>query len=73
MFDCSTQFSGKSLNQELLTGPHLANPIVGVLTRFKQGEVAFMADIESIYYQVRVPEYQQPFIKFLWWENHNID
>ena len=32
-----------------------------------------MADIESIYYQGRVPEYQQSFIKFLWWENHNIE
>ena len=26
-----------------------------------------------MYYQVRVPEYQQSFIKFLWWENHNIE
>ena len=37
VFDCS---AGKSLNQELLTGPDLINPIVGVLTRFRQGEVA---------------------------------
>ena len=22
---------------------------------------------------MRVPEYQQSFIKFLWWENHNIE
>ena len=59
VFDCSAQFAGKSLNQELLTGPDLINPIAGVLTRFRQDEVAFMADIESMYYQVRVPEYQQ--------------
>ena len=26
-----------------------------------------------MYYQLRVTEYQQSFIKFLWWENHNID
>ena len=32
-----------------------------------------MADIESMYYQVNVPECQQSFIKFLWWENHNIE
>ena len=66
VFDCSAQFAGKSLNQELLTGPDLTNSIIGVLTRFRQGEVAFMADIESMYYQVRVPEYQQTYIKFLW-------
>ena len=73
VFDYSAQFNGKSLNQELLTGPDLTNPIFGVLTRFRQGEVAFMADTVSMYYQVRVPEYQQTFIKFLWWENHNIE
>ena len=32
-----------------------------------------MADIESMYYQLRVTECQQTFIKFLWWENHNIE
>ena len=32
-----------------------------------------MVNMESMYYQVRVPEYQQSFIKFLWWENHNIE
>ena len=59
IFDCSSQFAVKSLNQELLVGPDPStNSIVGVLTRFRQGQVAYMADIESIYYQVRVPEYQ---------------
>ena len=62
-----------SLNQELLTGPDLTNLIVGVLTRFRQAEVTFMADIESMFYQVRVPEYQQSFVKFLWRENRNIE
>ena len=32
-----------------------------------------MVDIESMYYQVRVSEHQQSFIKFLWWDNHNIE
>ena len=73
VFNCSAQFAGRSLNQEMLTGPDLTNPIVGVLTRFRQGEVAFMADKESMYYQLRVPEYQQSFTKFLWWGNHNIE
>ena len=73
VFDYSAQFAGKSLNQELLTDPDLTNPIVGVLTRFRQHGVAFMADIESMYYQASVPEYRQSFIKLLWWENHNIE
>ena len=73
VFDCSAHFAGDSLNQELSTGPDLTNPIVGVLTKFRQGEVAFMADTESMYDQVRVPEYQQTFIKFFWWESRNIE
>ena len=48
VFDCSVQFAGKSLNQELLTGPDLTNLIFVALTRLRQSEVAFMADIESM-------------------------
>ena len=73
VFDCSAQFNGRSLNKELLTGPDLTNPLMGILTRFRHGRIAFMADIESMYYQVMVPEDQLSFIKFLWWEDHNID
>ena len=54
VFDCSAQFTGKSLNQQLLLGPDLNNPVVGKVTRFRQGEVAFMADIEFMYYKARV-------------------
>ena len=64
MFDCKFKFAGKSLNKELLAGLDLTNPIVGLLTRFRQGEVAFRAN--QVYYQVRVPEYQQTLIKFSW-------
>ena len=32
-----------------------------------------MADVEPMYYQVRVPENQQTYLKFLWWENHDVE
>ena len=32
-----------------------------------------MTDVEAMYHQVQVPEDQQSFLKFLWWENHDID
>ena len=41
-----------SFNQELMSGPDLTNQIVGILLRFREGRVAFMADIEAIFYQV---------------------
>ena len=36
-----------------------------MITRFRQNSIAFMADIEAMYYQVMVSEHQQTFIKFV--------
>ena len=73
MFDFSAEFQGNCINKELLSGPDLTNQIIGVLARFREEQIAFMADVEAMYYQVQVPEYQQSFLKFLWWENHYIE
>ena len=32
VFNCSAKFQGRSINKELLSGPDLANQIIGVLT-----------------------------------------
>ena len=61
VFVCSAEFAGTSLNDQLLQGPGLRNSLVGVLTHFKQEPVAFMADIEAMFYQVFVPEEQRVF------------
>jgi len=58
VFDCSASFQGTSLNDHLLQGPDLTNSLVGVLSRFREHSVVFMGDIESMFYQVRVPEAQ---------------
>jgi transposase InsO family protein len=67
VFDCSAKFSDVALNDCLLQGPDLTNSLVGVLTRFRLGSVAFMADIESMFHQVRVPPHQRSLLRFLWW------
>ena len=59
------------MNKELISGPDLANQIVRVLTRFREDEIVFMADIEKMFYQVQVPVEQQKFLRFLWWEDNN--
>ena len=46
--------------------------LLGVLLRFRIGNIPYMADIESMFYQVLVPPEQQTFLKFLWWPNGNI-
>ena len=49
-FESSAQYMGISLNSVLLQGPDRNNCLCGILSRFKEGEVAFMADIESMFH-----------------------
>ena len=67
VFDCSARFAGTSLNSHLLQGPDLINNLVGVLLRFRQDKFAVMADLESMFHQVRVPTEDQDLLRFLWW------
>ena len=73
VFDCSFRCQGISLNDVLLQGPDLTNFLVGVLTRFRENPVSFMADIEAMFFQVKVPICQQDFLRFLWWPNGNLN
>ena len=59
------------MNKQLIPGPGLTNQIVGVLIRFKEEQVAFMGDIEAMFYQVQIPICQQNMLQFLWWESSN--
>lgn len=69
VFDCSASYQGHSLNDHLLQGPDLTNQLVGVLLRFRMYNVPVMADIEAMFHQVRVPEDQHSFLRFLWWKD----
>lgn len=73
VFDCNASYQGFSLNSQLLQGPNLTNTLIGVLTRFREEPIAMMADIESMFYQVRVPREDADFLRFLWWPNGNLD
>ncbi|XP_028405254.1 uncharacterized protein LOC114527759 [Dendronephthya gigantea] len=73
VFDCSFQFQGTSINDQLLPGPNLTNTLIGVLIRFGQDPIAFMADIEAMFYQVQVPLSQRDFLRFLWWPNGDLN
>ena len=73
VFDCSVEFAGESLNRHLLQGPDLTNNLVGVLCRFRQDPVAFMCDIEGMFHQVNVNPEHRNLLRFLWWENGNLD
>ena len=73
VFDCSARHQGKSLNDYLLQGPDMLNSLVGILCRFRLHEVAFCCDIEKMFHQFHVNEEYRDFLRFLWWENGNMD
>ncbi|XP_057302738.1 uncharacterized protein LOC130636904 [Hydractinia symbiolongicarpus] len=73
VFNCSATYGGVSLNSLLLKGPDLANQIVGVFTRFREEQVAVAGDIESMFYQVKVPDNQRDMLRFVWWPEGNLD
>ena len=73
VFDCSVKYRGTSLNDQLLQGPDLTNSLVGVLTRFRQEPVAFMSDIEAMFYQVRVQPSDCNYLRFLWWPDGDLE
>lgn len=72
VFDCSLKFQNVSLNDKLFQGPDLTNNLIGVLLRFREEKVAFSADIEKMFYQVKVPEADRDFLRFLWFPNDDL-
>ncbi|XP_030585762.1 uncharacterized protein LOC115780619 [Archocentrus centrarchus] len=73
VFDCSARSQGTSLNDHLLTGPELTNSLVGVLCRFRKGKIAIMCDIERMFHQFHVKTEDQDYLRFLWWENGDLE
>ena len=72
VFDCSSEYRGRSINKELLGGPNLTNQIVGTLIKFRQDKVAFVTDIEKMFSQVYVSNEHGDLLRFLWWQDGDI-
>ena len=73
VFNCSTNHGATSLDHNLLSGPDLTNQLIGILLRFRTEEVAFMGDIEAIFYQVKVLVSQRSCLSYLWWNNNDLN
>ena len=68
VFDASAKHRGKCLNDALLAGPVLQNELPQVLTKFRQGDVAFGADIEAMFSRIRLQKQDARYHRFLWKE-----
>ena len=73
VFDAASLHDGVSLNNQLLQGPDLTNNLLGILLRFRQYPIALVADIEGMFNQVKVPPEDSDALRFLWWEDSDLD
>ena len=73
VFVCSSTVNGVSLNKSLLQGPDLTNKLVGVLSRFRENPIAVTGDIEKMFYQVKINKSHKKFVRFIWWEEGDVD
>ena len=66
VFDAASKVNNKGLNSNLSTGPDLMNSLLGVLLRFRKHKIAVVADIEKMFYQVRLKAKDTDSLRFLW-------
>ena len=48
------------------------NGMVGMLLRFRKEDIAFMADIQSMFCQFYMDEGSHDLLRFLWWEDGDV-
>ncbi|XP_063959312.1 uncharacterized protein LOC135154982 [Lytechinus pictus] len=66
VFNSSSVYAGKCLNDFWMKGPDLLNNLFGVILRFRERSVAVCADISKMYHRVLIPESDQHVHRFLW-------
>lgn len=66
VWNSSQRFKGLSLNDLLMKGPDVLNPIRGVLLRFRSGRFAALGDIRKMYNSVWLEDREKHLHRFLW-------
>ena len=73
VFDGAATFKGVSLKDGVLPGVNLLNGLVEVLTRFRLGKYACMADLSKCFFQIAMPSEQQDLFRLVWYDKNDID
>ena len=50
-----------------MKGPDLTNSLIGVLLRFRKGQIAIASDIEVLFYQIKIAPKDPDCLRYLWW------
>ena len=72
VFDCGARYKDTSLNDQLLSGPDILNPMIGILCQLCEDAIAIMCDIEKMFYRFRVNLEHRNYLRFLWWKDGNL-
>ena len=73
MYDGAATVEGVCLNQAVPAGTNLLNSLVEVLTRFRLGKYACMADLRKCFFQVALPKTQRDLSRIIWFQNNDLD
>ena len=66
VLDAAAKSHGKSLNDFLMKGPDLFNPIPDILIRFRERRIGLTSDVTAMFSQVLVKNEDRPSLRFLW-------
>ena len=71
VFDSSATYQGVSLNDQLYQGPDNNNLLLGVLMRFRVGEIGFSCDIENMFHCFYVSPVHRDCLRFFWYADND--
>ena len=72
VYDGKLEYKGVCVNDVIMAGPDLLNPLLHVLMRFRLNKFALMVDVTKCFFQIKLPEAQRDFFRLLWFENNDI-
>ena len=73
VFDFSALYNSQCLNKTFLQGPDQLSSLIGVLTRFREEDVAILCDLEQMFHSFHVTPSHRDFLRFFWFENNDLD
>ena len=72
VYDGAAAVQGMSLNQAVFAGENLLNNLVEVLTRFRRGKFACVADLSECFFQVQIPPSQRVLYRLIWFKDNDV-
>ena len=70
--NAASKFGGVSLNDKLIAVPDLLQQQIGIIFRFREKQIAFTADVEAMFLQVKVPLADCKVLKISWERNNRV-